>query len=725
MKKLRIITLAATLIAVMVTSCVKDLDVTPLDETLRTSANVYDSPEAYIQGLAKLYASFSVSGQQGPSGQPDIAGIDEGFGNYLRQYWNAQELTTDEAVIAWNDATIKDFHWQTWTPTDVFIAAIYSRIMYTVTICNEYIRATAGNSDANIKKYNAEARFLRALAYYHAIDLFGNPPFVTEADLPGSFFPKQTTRAELFAYIESELKAIEADLGAPKFEYGRADQAAAWTLLAKLYLNAKVYIGQEKFTECITYCNKVLTSSYQLNSVYANNFTADNNLSPEIIFPITCDGAYTRSYGGMTYLIHACIGGSMPAADFGVGGGWGGIRTTSALVKKFYPNLKKAAPWSLPMKPGLKKGYTLLYCPGSYQGWDPSNTSTVLASVANDGKFEGYLNFAEAGTQFKFTQGPNWDVNWGDDGADGTLEPNGANISVADAGYYKVNVDVNALTYTIAKTDWGVIGSATESGWDSDQNMTYDVETGMWSAVLDLKVGEIKFRANDGWDLNYGDDGANGTLEQNGSNIAIAEAGTYTVTLKLGAPDYTYSVVRSSFDRRAMFWSNGQTLEIEDIAQFVNGWGVTKFKNLNSDGSPAIHSHPDFVDTDYPVFRLADVYLMYAEAVLRGGSGGDLGTALDLVNALRTRAYGDASGNITSGELTLQFILDERARELYFEGHRRTDLIRYEQFTTDAYLWPWKGKVAEGKATEIHRNLFPIPAADLGANPTLKQNTGY
>src|SRR5690606_24855521 len=102
----------------LTTACVNDLDVAPRDPNLVTSVDVYDSPEAYKKGLAKLYATFALSGQQGPAGQPDIAGIDEGFGNYLRQYWNAQELTTDEAVISWNDATVKDFHWQTWTPTD-------------------------------------------------------------------------------------------------------------------------------------------------------------------------------------------------------------------------------------------------------------------------------------------------------------------------------------------------------------------------------------------------------------------------------------------------------------------------------------------------------------------------------------------------------------------------------------------------------------------------------
>jgi len=520
MKIYNIKTLAVICATLFITSCVKDLDVTPKDPNIVTSLTVYDSPEAYKQGLAKLYATFALSGQQGPSGQPDIAGIDEGFSNYLRQYWNAQELSTDEAVMAWNDASIKDFHWQTWAPNDVFIAAVYSRIMYTVAVCNEYIRATAGQTDPNIVKYNAEARFIRALAYYHAIDMFGNPPFVTEADSPGAFFPKQTTRAALFTYLETELKAIENQLGAPRFEYARADQGAAWTLLAKLYLNAKVYVGQDKSSECATYCAKVIAAGYTLNAKYANNFTADNNLSAEMIFPIIADGASSQSYGGMTYLVHAAIGGSMSPAKYGVGGGWGGIRTTKAFVNKF--------------------------------------------------------------------------------------------------------TDITGAT-----------------------------------------------------------------------------------------------------DKRAMFWTDGQKLEINDIGQFTDGYAIGKYSNLTSTGAAAPHAHPDFVDTDYPVFRLADVYLMYAEAVLRGATTGNATTALGYVNAIRTRAYGNATGNITSAQMTLDFILDERARELYWEGHRRTDLIRFAKFTGGAYLWPWKGKVAAGASTESFRDLYPIPSNDLGANPTLKQNPGY
>src|SRR5699024_6990426 len=126
-----------------------------------------------------------------------------------------------------------------------------------------------------------------------------------------------------------------------------------------------------------------------------------------------------------------------------------------------------------------------------------------------------------------------------------------------------------------------------------------------------------------------------------------------------------------------------------------------------------------------PMFRLAGVYLMYAEAVLRGGQGGSKAQALELINKIRERAYGDASGNISMGELTLEFILEERARELYWEGHRRTDLIRYGLFTGGEYVWAWKGHVQAGAATDDHYALFPIPASDINANTNLNQNPGY
>ncbi|MEZ4775659.1 MAG: RagB/SusD family nutrient uptake outer membrane protein [Bacteroidia bacterium] len=726
-KYLIIITLGTS---VFMTSCFKDLNVIPLDPDEVTSAVVYDNPAAYRQVLAKLYAGYALSGQEGPSGQPDISGIDEGFSTYLRQYWKAQELPTDEAVIAWNDGNIHDFHQQDWNASNEFITAMYNRIFYQISLVNEYLRETTdakldsrnvdAGTRADVAEYRTEARFLRALSYWHALDLFRNVPFVTEEDAVGSFFPEQIQKGDLFTFIESELLEIESQMAAPKQnEYGRADQAAAWTLLAKLYLNAEVYTGQNKYTECVTYSKKVIDAGYTLDAKYENLFLADNDQSDEIIFAINFDGTRSKTWGGMTFLVHAAVGGGMSPVEFGIDGGWGGIRTTSAIVDKF-PAVGTGSVVVAP-NDGNTASYPVLYVPGGYQGWDPA-TANVLTSPASDNKYEGYIWF-DAGTEFKFTPGPNWDLDYGDNGADGTLDQGGSNVAVADAGLYKINVDINALTYTLAKTEWGVIGSATPGGWDSDQNMTYNPTEGAMVITADLVTGEMKFRANDDWGLNYGDDGANAILEANGANIAIPSAGTYLIKLYLDKPDYTYSIELTSFDRRAMFYTDGQSKEIEDISQFTQGYAITKFKNVTSSGTPG--SDPTFVDTDFPMFRLADVYLMYAEAILRGGGGASKAEALARVNEIRERAYDGPSGNITESELDLPFILDERARELVWECHRRTDLIRFSQFSNSTYLWPWKGGIPEGKSVSEDYDVYPIPASDITANPNLQQNKGY
>ncbi|MDZ4747546.1 MAG: RagB/SusD family nutrient uptake outer membrane protein [Saprospiraceae bacterium] len=731
MKKVSIYNLFFLLLLLAVLpACFNDLDTVPIDDDATTADVVFDNPEAYRQVLAKLYAGLAVSGQQGPSGQPDISGIDEGFGQYIRGLWYHQELTTDEAVIGWNDQTIKDFHFQNWDANDVFINAFYSRIFYQISLCNEYLRETTdaklddrgvtGDLRTQIGNYRAEARFLRALSYWHAMDHFGNVPFVTESDIVGAFFPQQINRADLFTYVESELKAIENALVAPKGnEYGRADQAAAWTLLAKVYLNAEVYTGTARNADCVTYCEKVINAGYTLDDHYEDMFLADNNTSPEFIFAVAFDGLRTQTWGGTTFLVHAPVGGSMLPADFGIDGGWGGVRTTSAIVAKF-PAVGSGSLVVAP-NPG-NTTYPVLYVPGGYQGWDPTKTTTVLASANVDGKYEGYLYFPDANTEFKITDGPGWDVNYGDTGADGVLDAGGDNIKAGEAGMYKIDVDLNTLTYTLLRTDWGLIGSATPGGWDSDQNLTYDVAAGTWSIQLDLVPGDIKFRANDDWGLNYGDTGNDALLEKDGSNITIANAGNYKITLFLDKPDHTYSIELTSFDKRALFVTEGQSLDIDDISQFSNGYAVAKWRNVTSTGQPG--SNLVHVDTDFPMFRLADVYLMYAEAVLRGG-GGNNASAVNYVNEIRTRAYDGASGNVDQSTLTLDFILDERARELLWEGHRRTDLVRYGRFADTDYLWQWKGGVKDGASVSANFNIFPIPSADIGANPNLQQNSGY
>jgi hypothetical protein len=186
----------------------------------------------------------------------------------------------------------------------------------------------------------------------------------------------------------------------------------------------------------------------------------------------------------------------------------------------------------------------------------------------------------------------------------------------------------------------------------------------------------------------------------------------------------TLNEARAIFNKE----DKGQSLDIAEVNSSTQGYGVWKFRDITSTGAANPSGNTTFPDTDFPMFRLADAYLMYAEAVLRGGTGGT-SDPLTLVNAIRTRpgdvTAGNEPGAIAQGQLTLDFILDERARELYWEGHRRSDLIRFGKYTGNSYVWPWKGGVKNGTSIDDKRVLFPIPAADIANNPNLKQNDGY
>ncbi len=718
-------------IGVLFNSCFNDLNTTPLDDDLVTSGIVYDDPASYLGVLAKLYAGLAVSGQEGPAGQSDISGLDEGFGQYLRGYFYHQEFTTEEALVGWNDQTIKDFHAHKWSAGDAFIYAHYSRILYQITLCNEFIRQTEpdvlddrGVEDAlkaDIDLYRAEARFLRSLSYWHALDLFRNVPFVTEDDPVGSFFPKQSTARELFDYIESELLAIEGEIIPARMnEYGRADAAAVQMLLAKLYLNAEVYINESKYTEALTFTKKVIDAGYELETNYPNLFLADNHMSQEIIFPVAFDGNNTRTWGGMTFIIRAGIGGDMPANESGVVNGWGGVRTTRQLVDKFPPG----GGIYIESSEGQTGSYSKIYIPNSTQSFDATDTDVSLASFNGDMLYEGHIYFPEDNGEFFITKFPSSNPQiLGDSDQDGVLETNGENIKLGEAGLYFVRVDLNDNSYEIERREWSIIGDATENGWDSDTPMEYDPELKAFFVNVNMNAGEFKFRSNGEWDVNMGDTDGDAILEYDGGNITILEAESYTVYLYIDRPDYTFQVDLNSFDRRSIFYGDGHNLDIDDIVEFTEGYAVTKFKNVTSTGEPG--KNLDFPDTDFPMFRLGDAYLMASEAILRGATNGTTDEALMYFNDLRQRAYTTTSGNITLDELTLDLILEERARELYWECHRRTDLIRFGQFTDGDYVWQWKGDVKEGVSTEAFRDIFPIPANDLAANPGLNQNPGY
>jgi hypothetical protein len=193
--------------------------------------------------------------------------------------------------------------------------------------------------------------------------------------------------------------------------------------------------------------------------------------------------------------------------------------------------------------------YPSLYVPGDYQSWTPA-TAPKVASVKDNKVYEGYVYFSKA-SPFKFTSAPNWDnTNYGAGGT-GKLSTTGGDLTIAEPGYYLVKADLNTLTWSATTTTWSVIGAATPGGWDADSPLTFNPITNTWTATLDLKAGELKFRANNAWDINYGDGdskngaAADGLLDLNADNIVVPSAGRYLVTLNLSnAGNYLYSLTR-------------------------------------------------------------------------------------------------------------------------------------------------------------------------------------
>ena len=174
-------------------------------------------------------------------------------------------------------------------------------------------------------------------------------------------------------------------------------------------------------------------------------------------------------------------------------------------------------------------------------------------------------------------------------------------------------------------------------------------------------------------------------------------------------------------DDRALFFGIDRELVISTPTEFTSGYSVGKYRNTYA-GSGSPHNS-QFIDTDFFLMRSAEAYLIAAEADARINGGTTSSTGANYINALRQRANTSTLSSYTTDQ-----ILDERARELYFEGFRRTDLIRYGYFggnNSGRYLWEWKGGSQNGASLPEYRNLFAIPAEDLNANPNLKQNTGY
>ena len=348
MKSFKYIIPAAILTGMFLSSCVKDLDVTPLTTTTVTSATAWDSDTSADCIVAKIYSTFAIPGQSGPGNDGvDIVGADQGEASFTRSYWNLEELTTDEAKVAWSDEALNGLQYCNWGPANRFIMLNYDRLYITIAYCNEFLNQTTDNklsvSDSRLKEIHtlrAEVRTLRALSYYILLNFYGNVPFTDENSGIGAYLPEQKDRSFLFSWVENELKSVIDSNELPTksaANYGTVNKYVAEMILANLYMNAEVYNQGSHYDEAASVLEDIIDNGgYSLEGNYAYNFQADNNLSPEIIFPIVYDGIYAQSYGGTLYLTAGAYDADMnPGADLGIAGSWDGIRAPQDLSQIF------------------------------------------------------------------------------------------------------------------------------------------------------------------------------------------------------------------------------------------------------------------------------------------------------------------------------------------------------------------------------------------------------
>lgn len=188
---------------------------------------------------------------------------------------------------------------------------------------------------------------------------------------------------------------------------------------------------------------------------------------------------------------------------------------------------------------------------GNFQGWDPGSAPQIVRQ--NNGGyngFEGYIIFNAATPEFKMVKGDNWGAgDYGSAGA-GTLGNGGPNLTLPSGGagltgYYRIRANTTNLTWSATKINtWGIIGAF--NGWGSSVPLTFNASTGVWSITRDMPTGEFKFRANDDWGINFGDNNADFKPEYDGSNLNITVAGNYTISLDLSVGgNYAYTLKKN------------------------------------------------------------------------------------------------------------------------------------------------------------------------------------
>jgi len=316
----KILVLAAASL-LMLTSCIKDLDTLPLNETDATSETAYANPENYLNGLAYIYGYWALVSQNNP-GSSDLDFNDAGQSELIRMYMVLNELSTDSFKIIWGDNYISPIQYHKWTSADnEAIIAVYTRCMKGITLVNEYLIQTSdgrleerGHSSSTdlVHQYRAEARFNRALFYYLLLDLYGNPPFALEENIGGEL-PEQIGRANLYAWIEEELLGLANGAEMPEkgdVPYPRATKGAVWAVLARMYLNAEVYTGTAQWQKAKDAAKNVIDMGYTLHDNYQELFMQDNTTNGatnEFIYAISYDKDNTQSWGGTTHLVSSTL----------------------------------------------------------------------------------------------------------------------------------------------------------------------------------------------------------------------------------------------------------------------------------------------------------------------------------------------------------------------------------------------------------------------------------
>ena len=342
------------LTAAAMTACVNDLNTLPLDSTEPVTEYVYgDTEQAYLQGLTRLYFQFLTNDLT------DLQQMDGGASELIRAFWSVQETTADAVKCSWeNDAWVRALNTNTWNETqNDAVYAVYVRTLQGISFANEYLRQTTPSKlssrgvsselAAKIEGFRAEARFIRAYLYWMALDCFGSVPFTTEnSPFGGTYFPTQASRKDLFNFCVSELeylRSAESPMPAPRSLYPRADKGSVSGLLARMYLNAKVYTGVPMWSEAKSVCEDIFGMGYELAPDYAALFRGDNGenqqVRSEMLWAVSYNAEKTQSYGGTSYLLSA----TLAATDItdqsrpnGQRNGWAGLRVPYEYVSKYF-----------------------------------------------------------------------------------------------------------------------------------------------------------------------------------------------------------------------------------------------------------------------------------------------------------------------------------------------------------------------------------------------------